>query len=178
MPPPRGSGSEAGGSESSQPAGGAAAGEYARPRRSVAAISLSDLIKVSRRFRLDSSSFSRPGPGAAAGLFRAAALGQARPGPSFSPPPSSFSRGAASRRERPPRFHPGSAAGAGCPPRPFLLFLPPPPTPPRSGILSRRPGPGAPPPSGCERGPAPCRAVPSPAGPWPRAPSGSRRRST
>lgn len=63
-----------------------------------------------------------PRPGAARPLL-------SPPPHSPPPPPSSFSRGAASRREWPPRSRPGSAAGAGCPPRPFLLFLPPPPHP-------------------------------------------------
>lgn len=158
-PPRRAGGGREGEDASSRPAEGAASGERARLRRS-AAISFSDLIKVSRRFR-PCSSFSRPGPGAAAaGLLRAAV-----PFPS----PPSLPALPSHRAALPPRL-------IGCPARPFLLFLLP--LLPAPVPFSRRPGPGAPAPSGCERVPAPCRAVPWPAGPWPPAPSGSRRRST
>ncbi|XP_027320416.2 arf-GAP domain and FG repeat-containing protein 1 isoform X2 [Anas platyrhynchos] len=106
-----------------------------------AAISLSDLIKVSRRFR-PGSSFSRPGPGAAAaGLLRAAA-------PCPPPPPlPALPPGRASLPARP-----AACPALPCPPlpprpsppaaRPAPLLLPP--AGPRSaGAVGVRAGPGA-----------------------------------
>lgn len=121
-PPRRAGGGREGEDASSRPAEGAASGERARLRRS-AAISFSDLIKVSRRFR-PCSSFSRPGPGAAAaGLLRAAVPFPSPPLPSI-PPCSSL----------PPGCAPSPAHRLPCPP------LPPLPSPP-----SARPGPFLPP---------------------------------
>uniref|UniRef100_A0A8C5JHZ8 ArfGAP with FG repeats 1 n=1 Tax=Junco hyemalis TaxID=40217 RepID=A0A8C5JHZ8_JUNHY len=92
----------------------------------------------------------------------------AAPGPvPLPPPPLPLSCGP---RPLPPSWGCRSASAATpfpyrpagrrrlCPPRPFLPCLPL--TPPPARPLSRRPSPGAPPPPGCERGPAPCRAVP------------------
>ncbi|XP_068547974.1 arf-GAP domain and FG repeat-containing protein 1 isoform X8 [Anas acuta] len=91
-----------------------------------AAISLSDLIKVSRRFR-PGSSFSRPGPGAAAaGLLRAAA-------PCPPPPPLPA---------LPPGRAPLPARPAACP------ALPCPPLPPRPSPPAARPAPLLLPPAG------------------------------
>lgn len=97
--------------------------------------------------------------------------------PRTAAPARSLPRGAAGPPQQPPRSRTGPPAGAGCalpassspvfpspsPARPAPL----PPAEPRSAAAA-----------GVWAGPGAVPGRPSPAGPWPRAPSGSRRRST